>query len=72
MAGIRALRTVARCSRKQLAAKAQIGDFRIWLIESGRVVATSSEEVQLRRALYELLKQRSVTFHRMLLEETQA
>jgi hypothetical protein len=60
---------VARCSRKQLAEKAKIGDFRIWLIESGRAVASHSEEIELRRALHQLIKERSLRFY-TLLEET--
>jgi hypothetical protein len=64
------LRKAAKCSRKQAATKAGMGDFRLWLIESGRVAPTRSEKVRLHRALHQIVKERSVKFRALLQEIT--
>jgi hypothetical protein len=45
-----------------MADRAQVARFRVWQIESGRVVASPEEEVALRRALLEVVKERSGAF----------
>lgn len=62
------LRKAAKCSRKEAATKAGLGDFRLWLIEADRVAPTRNEAQRLQRALRQIMKERSAKF-RALLEE---
>lgn len=66
---IQRLRKAVHCSRNQLADKAQFCRVRLWRIESGRLTATANEEIVLRRALHELLKERAVAFYHLLQEK---
>jgi hypothetical protein len=65
------LRGAVHCSREKTAEEAGLSPFKLWLIESGRIAPTRSEEIQIRQALHRILKKRSREFQALLQQTTQ-
>ena len=69
MHSIQRARREFKLARAKLAARAGMGNYRLWEIESGRKRATLAEEVALRRALGAVLMERVNNYYAMWLEE---